>query len=143
MRLRPTHSVSVSAEVKTGTDELGSPLHNQRPVLESPARYHSAEGQSFTRTASGELVQEQPTVMLPIHATAADGYGDEYGEWDGNGQLLTHEHVEEGAEVTLSGLAGADDWTVPDATFAVDSIDIKRARGGRPEAIELTLQRNP
>lgn len=133
MKLRPTHSITVSAEVKVGEDELGSPLYEQQPVLESPGRHHSAEGQSFTRTASGELVQEQPSVMLPVHASDPES-GD---------RRLVHEHVEEGAEVTLSGLGGADDWAAPDATFAVDSVDIKRARGGRPESIELTLQRNP
>lgn len=144
MHLRPTHDCLVEAEVKTGENDLGSPLYDQRPVLECPVRFHSPDGQSYVPTPSGELKQEQPSVMLPIYGTAVDAYGTDYGEYDGDGQLLVHEHIEEGAAVTLDGLGGTDDWTADAAgTYQVDGVGVKRARGGRPERVELTLQRNP
>lgn len=133
MRLRPTHSAQISAEVKVGETETGSPLYEQQPVLECPVRFHSPDGQSFVRTASGELVQEQPSAMLPVQGTDPDT-GEE---------VLAADVLEEGAQATLEGLGGVDDWTADDATYQVDSVGVKRARGGRPERVELTLQRNP
>lgn len=134
MRLRPTHVATVTKEVKTGENELGSPLYDQQAVLEAPCRFHSPEGQSYTRTASGELVQEQPTVVLPTHGRDPDT----------GSQLLVGDILEEGAEVSLESRTTGRDWTADtDATFAVDNVDIKRRRGGRPERAELTVQRNP
>lgn len=134
MRLRPNCETTVTAEVKVGEDELGSPLYEQRPVFEGAGRFHSPDGQSYVRTASGELKQEQPTVMLSTHGTDPET-GD---------RAVTHNQVSEGAAVSLSPLGGAESWRFDeDATYQVDAVAVKTARGGRPERVELTLQRNP
>lgn len=130
MRLRPTHEATIHGEIVVGHDELGGELTETKPVLESPCRFHSPDGQSLVRTASGELVEEQPTVMLPVH-----GFDPETGDL-----VDSHDRIALGMDVTLSGGTGSD--TASGDVYSVDNIQMKRQRGNTPERLELTVSQH-
>jgi hypothetical protein len=129
VRQRPTHEATVHGEVVVGHDDLGGELTETQPVLDSPARVNTPDGQSFVPTATGEFVEENPQVVLNAH-----GYDPDTGAL-----VETHERVETGMDVTLTGGTLIDDGAL---TFRIDSMQVKRRRGNIVERIELVVEKH-
>lgn len=127
MRLRATHTATFIGEVKVGERELGAPIFDTKPVLEAPCRFHSPDGESYVRTASGELEREKPSVTIRIH-----GFDPATGDL-----VDAADRLETGMDVELSGGGSAD--TAEGATYTVENVQLKRRRGNIPEALEMTV----
>ena len=122
MRLHSTHTCTVHGEVVVGEDELGNELTEMQPILEAPARVDSG-GTEFVMSTTGERVQESPTVVLPLNGTDTDS-----GE-----SVDLRERIEEGQDVQL------DDEST---RYRVESVDVLRGRGHRPENVRLSVQKH-
>lgn len=123
MRLHATHTVTILGERVIGEDELGNELtESDAPLVEAPARVDSA-GTEFVMSTTGERVRESPTVTLPLTGTDAET----------GAPVEVMERVEEGQDVQL------DDEST---RYRIESVDVLRARGHRPENVRLSVQKH-
>lgn len=129
MRLRATHQATVYGETVVGEDELGTELtESDAPLLTCPVRFDGNERQ-FVRLNTGEHVEQLPTAMLPP-------YGDDPTTGE---QVVSYDVIEVGMDVEFASELWGIDST---ERFSIESMDIKRRRGGRPERLDCQLQRH-
>lgn len=122
MRLHATHRVTIHGEVVVDEDELGNELTEMRPLVEARGRVDSG-GTEFVMSTTGERVSESPTVTLPLTGTDIDS-----GE-----SVDLRERIEEGQDVQLDG---------GEVRYRVESVDVLRGRGHRPENVRLSVQKH-
>lgn len=129
MRLRSTHQATVYGESVVETDALGTELTEaETALLTCPVRFNGNERQ-FVRSNTGEHVEQLPNAMLPP-------YGSDPAS--GN-RVVSYDVVDVGMDVAFA----SEQWGIGSTErFSIESIDIKRRRGGRPERLDCQLQRH-